>query len=740
MKKLSLRILSFIICAAILMSFAGCAAERVRIENLAELMPKGKLTAKDVASNDKYILSWNDDEQCVVLTDKATGVRWSTTPVEYLDKTTDEKMHRERNFLESPIYVNYKVDGEEAVATARAFTHSIYKNTFASTESDGVITVTYMFQDANCIVPVDFSLQENGLRISVDTSKIIEGEFEVYSIDIAPYFCAAPHGSENSYIFYPSGSGAVIDLQKPVIEATTYTSEVYGKDLSLRIKHDLTNEKNVYLPVYGIKKGNEAVCAIITSGQENASLTTIVNDTPTAYTTVYANFALRTGDYNFSKVGAADTIIYSEEPIQDTVFSVDFYPLSGEDANYTGMAKLYQDYLYGNNDAAEGVSDPVYSVEFIGGLLEKRNFLGFPYDTLLALTTYNEAKSILTELSSTGVKPNVLLTGYGESGLDIKNVAGGFGLGSAFGSAKELASLTKYCKDNGISSFVDFNLSEFSKGGDGYTTSDSAKSASRMAAYVYKITKGAQIPDEKNYERHRLLSRNELTGVSTKLFKKIAKYDIAGVCFESISSTAYSDFGYSQYFVKSNMGNQVTEITNTFKNGGYNVAASGANAYSAVLADVIFNTPVNSSQQEIFTADVPFYQIVFKGKTQITSEPVNSGISYQTKKLMALEGGASMLFSIYKNYDVTAILSSHKDIYGGSYTGNKATIVEAANNYSEYYEAISGQTIASHELITEDVRLTTYSNGVKIYVNYSEDDYTTNDGVVKAADCLVILK
>ena len=73
------------------------------------------------------------------------------------------------------------------------------------------------------------------------------------------------------------------------------------------------------------------------------------------------------------------------------------------------------------------------------------------------------------------------------------------------------------------------------------------------------------------------------------------------------------------------------------------------------------------------------------------------------------------------------------------YSGNKDDIMKVAADYSDYYKAIAGQTIKNHEVITKDVRVTTYTNGVKIYVNYSEDDYQSADGVVKAGDCLIIL-
>ncbi len=738
MKKSVLKVLSLILCVAMLLSFVGCGDEEIKID-ITEQMPSGMVKEGVFAQNNTYSLSWADEEKCVVLTDKATGSRWSTTPSEYLDIPEEEKQVRARGYIESPIFVNYKLPGEESVAVARAYTHSIRKDDISAKVEGNTVTVTYMFEDADCIIPVEYTLTDKGMSITIKTENIVEGENEVYSIDLAPYFCSAEHGSENAYLFYPSGSGAIINTSDKVVETVTYSSEVYGKDAALKIKHDLTNDKNVYLPVYGVKKGENAVCAIITSGAEQATLFATVADGPTNYSTVYANFALRGGDYNFVRgAGAPDTVIYSEESLENAVFSIDFIPLSGENANYVGMAKEYQAYLYGDNKASKDVSNPVYSIRFLGGLLEQRNFLGFPYKTLVPLTTFAEAQNILTELSVTGVQPNVMLYGFGESGMDVKNVAGGFALGSAFGSKKDISSFTEYAKANGINTFIDFDLIDFAESGDGYTTSDSAKTASRMAAYVNQISKGAQILDRKNYDRYRLISRTELGSISDKLFKKLNKYNIEGVSFESLSSTAYSDYGYAEYYVKNGMGTQVQGITNKFKEGGYKVAASGANAYSAVLSDVIFNTPLNSSKQEIFSADVPFYQIVFKGKTEIASEPVNAGITYNTKKLMALEGGSSLLYTISNDYITTATLSPYKDIYAAKFSGNKDDIIKVAEELKPYYEAISGQTIKNHELLTKDVRVTTYSNGVKIYVNYSEDNFETPDGVVKASDYLVI--
>ena len=85
-----------------LLSFVGCTKEEPI--DITEYMVKGSLKAGVIDENDTFSLSWDDDEKCVVLTNKLTGVSWSTTPSEYLATPSEEKVHRARNFLESPIY------------------------------------------------------------------------------------------------------------------------------------------------------------------------------------------------------------------------------------------------------------------------------------------------------------------------------------------------------------------------------------------------------------------------------------------------------------------------------------------------------------------------------------------------------------------------------------------------------------------------------------------------------------
>ena len=186
------------------------------------------------------------------------------------------------------------------------------------------------------------------------------------------------------------------------------------------------------------------------------------------------------------------------------------------------------------------------------------------------------------------------------------------------------------------------------------------------------------------------------------------------------------------------MAADVTAIYKTYKDSGKKVAANGANLYAALAADCIFETPMSSAESDLFDYDVPFYQMVFKGKKEITSETINAGEMLDKKALYCLESGSSMLYVLCDEYSSIITYSPFKGLYGAQYSGNKDVILKYANEYKSLYNDISGQTIANHTILTKDVRVTTYSNGIKVYVNYSNSDYKTADGVVTARGSLIV--
>jgi len=734
MKNIFIKIVCLLVCAVMVISLVGCKKEEAT--PIIDLLPTGKLSDGTGIENDNFSLTWNDEIKGLVLTDKTNSAVWSSTPASYIENT--EKSARVNNYLMSQIIVTY-FDNREGMleeAVARGYTDSIRKSDFAVQKDGQSITVSHYFEDIDAIVPVTYTLNNDRISVSIDANAIIEGNSPIYKISVAPYFCSVATGTPDSYLFFPSGTGAVIDTSNPDTISGSYSAEIYGTEGARSVKEKLTNDKSAYLPVYGAVMGDKAICGVISSGAESAMLTANVGDTVTGYSNITTEFYLRGYDYNTVKrnQGVVESSIYASEAVKDTVLTIDFYPLYNEDADYVGMAKLYQKLLYGNNDVNKNVNDQVYALKFFGGLVEQKQFLGFAYNRLFAATTFKGAANILNELSVTGQKPNVQFYGFSKSGADVNKQMGGYGFGSAFGSRKELSNLVEYCNQSGIDTFFDFDLLSYKKG----NTFKTAKTANRQAAYQYAIGKGAQQKTTEDYDRYRLLCFDSVKSKSSTLLKRIDKYNLTGISFETLSTICYSDYSSSDYYVRKNYGANAQQIIKKFTDSGYKFAANGANGYAAVVADCILEAPLNSTKCDSFAYDVPFYQLVFKGKTEIAGESVNAGEELWKKQLQCLETGSTMLYTLCENYDTIMTFSQYKGIYGIVYEGNKQNIIDAAAKYGDFYKSVATTTIEDHLVINDDVRVTTFANGVKIYVNYSNSAFETADGTVAARDCLIV--
>lgn len=739
MKSIILKLISLVICFACLLSFVSCSKNEAKIDVKAKLLTDS-LSSGEFVENDNFKLSWNDEYAAPVLLDKKTGEEWSAIPEDLLSLTKEEleakytktELKRLKNNSLVPLNVYFPED-DGTINYLSAYLKSVDDGNYSVKIEGNAIKTQYYFEDLDVLVPLDYILTDDGVRMSVNTSNLYENDVHVTQVEISPFFCSVKNGTKDSYLFYPSGSGAIVNTDNKTAASSSYTASVYGDDVTKTVSIKLTNTKNIYLPVFGAKKGDTAICGIISEGAEFADLKIQTNDKLTGYSYISTLFNIRGSNVSSIKTNniSADVDIYTEDKVENAVLSVDFNLLYDDEANYVGMAKYYQEKLFGDNEPTADLKEDAFSIKFIGGVMEQQNFLGFPYKSLYAATTFNQAKTILTELSETGVTPNVQFQGFGTTGLDVGSPAGGIDYGSDFGSIDDFEALTSYCDKNGIDSYVNFDLLYFSSGGSGVSSLfDAAQAANGQTVYRYYMSKTVQSVENSEYSPYKIVNRASLKELSNELLDNVDDLKLSGISFSTLSDTAYSDYSTNEYYLRKNYGKDAKEIYSKFAKKVGKVAANGTNAYAANVVDCIFETPGASSKQDLFDYDVPFYQIVFKGKVEITSESVNHGESIKIKQLLALETGTSQLYTIYNTYNSCITYSPFKDLYGAVYKDNKDDIFETSEKYSEYYEKVSGQTITAHEVITVDVRHTVFSNGTEIYVNYSDFDYELDDGTV----------
>ena len=207
---------------------------------------------------------------------------------------------------------------------------------------------------------------------------------------------------------------------------------------------------------------------------------------------------------------------------------------------------------------------------------------------------------------------------------------------------------------------------------------------------------------------------------------------------DSLTSVVYSDYADKAYFAGANYEKQSVGIVKNYKESGYSIAGSDANAYIAAYCDHVYDVPTKSSLFRSYTYDVPFYQIVFKGSVSMSGSSLNLATNYQVALLNAAETGLGLTYSLVGEYNTNLISSAQNVFYGSLYwsdiidSGAKDGIVKTVAEYEELFNSVKGAKISNHEIINNNVRVTTFDNGVKVYVNYGDAEETVNGVSVPA--------
>lgn len=744
MKKIY-RILSLLLVFILVASVVGCgksATEVTKKVNYDDLKKENGLASGDIVENNNYILTWDNDRAFIKLTEKSTGNIWSSIPYDFY--TSGKKSGKVAIKMGSPLILSYfNVENNSAVKTVNGYTGIIENGKVVCKAIKNGMRVQYFFDKLKIMIPVDFVLRDNGISVSINLRDIVEEDNLVYKISLSPFLCHAANSNNKSeqYIVVPSGSGALMYTYENG-DAREYSEKVYGDDPACYKNEKLINTESIRVPMFGAKNGDTALCGIIEEGAACSSIDAIVGDSGIGYSSVYPTFTIRGSnisaiDFQGGNVTEVETI--SKELSGYKTVTVAYYPLTGDNADYVGMASVYREYA---NDAFKKTytnkNDTRLTLKILGGLQISDSMLGIPYKKTVAATTFEEVLDIVEQVNKlTNEKFDVILSGFGDSGLDIGKIAGGFEFAKVFGGKKPYKKLKDYCNNNGIGLYSDFDIIRFNKSGQGFSkTFDAAKASNLFTAYQYQYSVALRNIDEKD-KRYVLLNRSLVGKAVTKLLALSDRNEIEGLSLSTLGSIAYSDYANPSSYVRGNTEKEMTDIIKRIKNQGISVMVSNANAYAAASADKVTDAPVTSSMFDALDCDIPLYQIIFKGLAGVSSAAINTAKVPQEQLLKALEGGSGIEFVLSANYITEFATTKHSAFAVSLFSDNIDSIKECIQKTGNFYDAIDGTVITGHNILSNGLHYTEFDNGTQLWVNYGKVPVTIDDGTVEAYGFMV---
>ena len=583
-------------------------------------------------------------------------------------------------------------------------------------------------------------LDDGDLKVSVPADSISydKDDFYLASFQVLKYMGAGKY-NQDGYLFIPDGSGALIYYNKDGAKELLHTTKtVYGMDYALTFDYGMNSlSEQIYFPVYGNKENDKAIFAVIEEGASLASIITESGNILTSYETVYPQFsyvASHTVNYTDStKIKGLYTYHDTRNYEGDYVIRYSF--LTGDKADYVGMAENYQEYLIENKALTKLEADtkPAFYLEALGALEKTSTKFGVPYTESVALTDFEQAEKMLKEmLTVADLDLKLRYKGWSNGGL-YYTVSNKADVEKSLGGKTGLADLEAYAAENGIDFYPDVDFFMTCQDGflDGYM--ESANSAHNIRKEILYLVgpQGFTNFAEFQYMNYSI-SPYYYEKYMNQYFSSYDKLGLSGVSIGNAGTMLYAEYQKTKAVNREDAMNIVAAGLEKHT-ADYNLMVDGGNAYTLAYASDIVNMPMQSSAHTLENESVPFMQLVLHGYKQYSGKALNLTGESKDMFLRSIEYGASPLFTVAADNEELLSKTSMSYYTSVNWDALKDEIEACAKEWSEAYEGLADQKMIAHKKVNDDVYVTTYEDGTMLYVNYGETEWTSEDGVTVSA-------
>lgn len=590
---------------------------------------------------------------------------------------------------------------------------------------------------------IEYVLEEDGqglsVRLPASSIRFDETKYTLTSVEILQYF-GAMRLSDSGYVFYPDGSGALIDFndfKTSENETLDLSATVYGEDFAYYdIDTSSRHSEVIRMPVFGVVGAKEGLTkksgflAVLEEGDALADLT-VSFDTSMYYSATHAKFYPRPSDsYNMSEaISVADnkemTIVSDKK--YSGFYKIRYIMLFDEtqkaaveqsgheyyNASYIGMANAYRDYLIDHgyisalteDDVVEGKL-PLY-IETLGSIETTQKVLSIPVTVDVALTSFEDIKTMYSRLEKNGVSNiNFKLTGFANGGITasypkkLKWI-------KAVGGEDGFADLVDTAKREGFGVFPDFNFSYVLAETDNRIRLKKHAARAVDDRYCSKQVYNAIYQEFETFFDI-CVSPSSILEYVEKFADKFQKHNPIGISVSTLGSDLNSDFNEDNTLNREDAKDLMIETLGVVEKDYGNVMADGGNVYSVKFLDHILNMPIDASNYQDETRAVPFMGMVLHGYVNYAGTAINQAGDGDYQILKSIENGALLYYVlIYQNAslmkddeNLNKYYSVRFDIWFDTILEQYKTLNEALGDLQRYQ--ISDHTTLKGDRVTSE--------------------------------------
>ncbi|WP_221566815.1 DUF5696 domain-containing protein [Alkalihalobacillus sp. TS-13] len=690
------------------------------------------------AENENLELYVSPQTLNIMLKNKRTGYVWSSVPDD--SALEDTQLNDEwAATVTSPVVVQYFNKDEMLKSGSYVSLKSAVEHLEKTKEG---FRADFKLEELEVNMSIEVVLEEDSLVVRMPDEAFKEnGEQKIASVQLFPFLGAVKKEEIPGYMFIPDGSGALIRYQAdhPQYDSP-YIGKIYGKDEAVETEGDWeVKPQSISVPVFGMVHGvkKNGFIGIIEKGKFNSEIVAYPSGVNTDFNWLSPRFIVRYPYFQPTSKSMGGINTFQKKRLHEDK-EIRYVFLSEKDSDYVGMAKTYRAYLEKNEqikvpENKNSDEDVPVRVEFLGGEMEP----GLIGKKLVSMTTFDQAKMIIDDLMKSGVdKMTAVYRGWNKGGMTGGNPAK-FPVEDKLGGGEGLEELKEHLEMKGIPLYLYTNYTKAYGDQDNYDVQ--VDGVRRISNRILEYSFSNNLVDEKFSDlKINYMNPEKALEIASEDIKHFEKLGIEGVSIEDTGSILYSNHYSKSRLSREESASKYAELANTLSGSLERVSFYQPNDYLFKYSDEILSIPMSSSRFVYETDSVPFLQIVMHGLIDYYTTFSNYHADPKKQLLRMIEYGAYPSFYLTHEPSWKLQNTPSKDLFTSSYEDWSEDVVSQYKLVNKALKKVQSAAIEDRKVIELGVVEVTYSNHVKIIVNYNTKEMEVNDHKIGALDFKLI--
>lgn len=702
-------------------------------------IPDGYGRVADTANLTLYI---NPADSKLIVEDRRSGKLWTSNP---LQPVSDQK-----TILDDAVYqLNYT--NARRQMTNLASSASEKPQITIQNIQDGV-RVIYAMQKLKITLTIDYAIKDEPradvpgtvsyLQVTVPSAGLKEeGDCllatsttcaKMTSLEVLPMFGAAPNGDQG-YLMVPDGMGEIVSFKNETAQyRQRYSAQIYGTDAASQVTFGRGGQNSVStrprMPLFGLKDANTAYTGIVTKGEFQANINAYMAGYITNANRASAEFIYR----RQASIPRRRTLFVNR--IEDDWMKGDrqvrYVLLNGDDANYSGMAKAYRDYLIKSRNLKKlPVEAPRPLLDLFMGITRRSSFR----DDMVPMTTFDQAGAIVKAFLDKGLKNfDVQLIGWnadGYRGSWPRRYPAEVTLGGNAG----LQQFTALAKQNGLGVYLDDDYSRGYLGSSGgifgqipvirniwpdWSYGFNSRWDTVRGVNKLPVTFG-QPGAWQTYLLNAVVAR---TNYAERDLPKHKGIGATGVTLEGFGAYISSDTNDRFPLNRDQVAAEYMKIADEGRKIVGSAMVAGANDYIIGHTDRIMESPM-ISLDAFGDVQVPVYHIATNGLVTRTAWAPNLRNDQRTEFLQELEYDLQPEYMLTHQPSADLIRTEANWLFSSQYTEWVDPAVKEYQQVHDQFGYLNGLFMTNHEILANNVNRVTYEDGSTLLINYNPEPY-----------------